>query len=434
MRNGWLLLVVCGLLVVPASAAATGGPAGTIAYSGGSGIQTIWADGSHAASLGSVASDPSWSPDGKQIVFTSDRDGEDAIYVMIADGTGVRRISPPGLRALSPEWGRTGQIVFWGQGPSSSGLFIVDPNGSGLREVSNTGAGTQPSLSPDGTKIAFTDLAGYGPGDESIDVIHTDGSGLSRVAHGWAPAWSPDGTHLAYLGAVANKNPELVLSAPDGSAATALTQVGSCVTPQAPTWSPDGKWLAYESCPSQAGAQLYVIASSGGTPTRIALDARADGGPDWQPLSTPTSPGVATVGSVRLAYPGRFDSHDFSSCSYAVTGVRKACVRGVVVASYHLLSDPEIGGNGASFPANGVALELYRAPRQPDVIARSARLPFSLADFHSVGRGMNPSTEQRELFFRVDGANYWATAWVGKHSSRPDRLALASLISTIRTR
>jgi hypothetical protein len=94
----------------------------------------------------------------------------------------------------------------------------------------------------------------------------------------------------------------------------------------------------------------------------------------------------------------------------------------------------EIGGHGAGFRANGVALELYRVPRQPDVIAQSVRLPFSLADFHSVGRSLNPSTEQRELFFRVDGANYWATAWVGKHSSRPDRLALASLISAIRTR
>ena len=148
----------------------------------------------------------------------------------------------------------------------------------------------------------------------------------------------------------------------------------------------------------------------------------------------PTSPGVATVGSVRLAYPGRFDRRDFSSCSYAVTGVHKTCVPGVVVASYHLLSDPELGAQPADVRANGVALELYRAPREPDVIAQSVRLPFSLADFHSVGRGMHPSTEQRELFFRIDGANYWATAWVGKHSSRADRLALATLISAIRTR
>jgi hypothetical protein len=116
-----------------------------------------------------------------------------------------------------------------------------------------------------------------------------------------------------------------------------------------------------------------------------------------------------------------------------VTGVRGACEHGVVVASYPLKANPEIGAAGASFRSRGVVLELYRAPRQrPDVVASTVRPPLSLSDFHTVGMGIRPSTEQRELFFRVKGANYWAMAWVGKRAAKSDRDALASVVGSIR--
>jgi hypothetical protein len=123
--------------------------------------------------------------------------------------------------------------------------------------------------------------------------------------------------------------------------------------------------------------------------------------------STPSR--SATVAAVRFVFPRRFDRRYFSSCRYMVTGVHGACVRVVVVASFPLRPNPEGGAAGASFRHGGVLLELYRAPWQgPNVIAPAIQPPVSLTDFRSVGRGIRPSTEQRELFFSVRRANYWS--------------------------
>jgi hypothetical protein len=142
----------------------------------------------------------------------------------------------------------------------------------------------------------------------------------------------------------------------------------------------------------------------------------------------------ATVAAVRFVFPQRFDRRYFSSCRYMVTGVHGTCVRGVVVASYPLRPNPEIGAAGASFRSGGIALELYRAPSQgPEVIAQTVLPPLSLSALHFAGMGRpRPSTQQRELFFRAKGANYWAIAWVGNRAAKSDRDALASVVASIR--
>lgn len=149
--------------------------------------------------------------------------------------------------------------------------------------------------------------------------------------------------------------------------------------------------------------------------------------------SNPAPPAIAAVGPLRVVYDsGHIHRRYFSSCSYAVTGVHSgACVRGVVVASYPLKPNPELGARGASFRSDGVLFELYRAPTQQPVATRKLPPPVSLADFHAVGKGMRSTGEQRELFFRAKGANYWAIAWVGKHASKSDRDDLTGVIGSI---
>ena len=148
--------------------------------------------------------------------------------------------------------------------------------------------------------------------------------------------------------------------------------------------------------------------------------------------SNPVPPAIAAVGPLRVVYPSDLHRRYFSRCSYAVTGVRSgACVRGVVVASYPLKPNPELGARGASFRSDGVLFELYRAPTQQPVATRNLPPALSLADFHAVGRGMRVTGEQRELFFRAKGANYWAIAWVGKHASKSDRDDLSGVVGSI---
>jgi hypothetical protein len=148
--------------------------------------------------------------------------------------------------------------------------------------------------------------------------------------------------------------------------------------------------------------------------------------------SNPAPPAIAAVGPLRVVYPSSLHRRYFFSCSFAVTGVHSgACVRGVVVASYPLRPSPELGARGASFRSDGVLFELYRAPTQQPVATRKLPPPVALADFHAVGKGLRATGEQRELFFRAKGANYWAIAWVGKYASKSDRDDLSGVIGSI---
>ena len=143
-------------------------------------------------------------------------------------------------------------------------------------------------------------------------------------------------------------------------------------------------------------------------------------------------PAIASVGPLRVTYPSNLHRRYFSSCSYAVTGDRSgACVRGVVVASYPLKRNPELGGAGASFRSDGVLFDLYRSPRQQPVATRTVPPPLSLADFHAVVRGMHPTGEQREVFFQAKGANYWAVAWIGQQATKSERNDLTGVTGSI---
>lgn len=149
-----------------------------------------------------------------------------------------------------------------------------------------------------------------------------------------------------------------------------------------------------------------------------------------------------TVSGLQFTYPRRYHLRAFKSCSPTVTGDRNdGCDRGVLVASYPLRSQPEIGGSGAHFSSNGVALELYRPPADngvADVKLGNHRL--SLWQFNAADEGFNlpgkkpPPPEQWGAWFRVDGASYWAIAWVGTNAKKVDRATLAALINSVHAR
>ena len=306
MRIAWLL-VLSVLCACGASAVATGaaGPGGTIAFTC-DGICSVSADGSQLTTIGTgPGSDPVWSPDGRQLAFVSDRDGGDAIYVMDADGRTVRRVSPQGLRAFQPSWSRDGQIAFQGWPANGNpGVFMVGSDGSGFREafVSTDLYASDPALSPDGSKIAFTGsqnaaITNQHPTD-GIYVMRSDGTGVTRVATGDAPAWSLDGTRLASLAVDSTNHEQLVVSAADGSTVKQIAPVDWCVGRSAPAWSPDGATLAYVSCPdpNATSGQLYVVSATGGAPARIAFGA-VPAGLDWRPVT----PSTGIVLQVRFA-------------------------------------------------------------------------------------------------------------------------------------
>ena len=134
-------------------------------------------------------------------------------------------------------------------------------------------------------RIAFTTLR---DGRAEIDVVSLDGTGrASLTASGVSaePAWSPDGTRIAYTCA----NFSLCLMNADGSGQTALTDTGSWsgtyVYDEYPTWSPDGKKLAFQSNRGNLDYAIWVVNADGTGVHRLTGNAGGDGdySPAWAP-------------------------------------------------------------------------------------------------------------------------------------------------------
>jgi TolB protein len=153
-----------------------------------------------------------WSPNGKQLVFASVNssgsrakpvDGR-ALYLIRADGTGARRLTPWALQAGGrPDWSPDGKRILFQSFSNRLGgvgvnLYTVRPDGKGMRQLTHVGDSERvlgESYSPDGTSIAFaTTLRAADPtqGLPDIAVIRADGTGLKPVTRSSNWETSPD--------------------------------------------------------------------------------------------------------------------------------------------------------------------------------------------------------------------------------------------------
>lgn len=143
--------------------------------------------------------DPTWSPDGKQILFASDRNGPVQLFAVRLDGKGLRQISNlPAIRGRS-DWSPDGRYIVTYSGASwHRELYIMNADGSEARQLTPTGGNSQgPSFSPDGNWVAFT--AYFDKYDDihgcEIYIIRTDGSDLRRLTNNdycdYQPRWGP---------------------------------------------------------------------------------------------------------------------------------------------------------------------------------------------------------------------------------------------------
>lgn len=145
----------------------------------------------------------SWSPDGKRILFSSNRPltWEDAeansdIYMMDPDGTNVDRLTNTRAHEWWPTWSPDGEkIAFVGAGADniSSSIYLMNADGTGLFQVThNLSSGHYLTWSPDGTRLAFDSDH---EGNHEIYVINVDGTGLKRLTNHPGedrfPAWAP---------------------------------------------------------------------------------------------------------------------------------------------------------------------------------------------------------------------------------------------------
>lgn len=238
--------------------------------------------------------DFAWSPDGRKIAFVAGYENA-AIEVMNADGSGVHvacSAARCGQGLSAPRWSPDGRRLVFSNGgkldfigalvalPSSIWSAAVD--GSGVRQLTQHSCfgrprksclfDSAPAWSPDGSLVAFSRYAAYGR-RSGIETMHSDGSHLRTLyrCHGercsqvMTPVWAPSGKAIAYVPEV-ERDSSIRITTLAGGTSTIPTCAGSrCVTPSDPAWSPDGKRLAF-----LAGTAGWSIDRDGRNMHRIA--------------------------------------------------------------------------------------------------------------------------------------------------------------------
>lgn len=135
----------------------------------------------------------SYSPDGSQIVFESDRSGSQQVYVMNADGSNQRRISFFGGRSATPEWSPRGDQIAFTHIAGNLRIAVMSPSGSGMRYLTNAWQDEAPTWSPNGRIVQFfrTEKNSGLTSIWQVDLTGRNERKLPTPVGASDPAWGP---------------------------------------------------------------------------------------------------------------------------------------------------------------------------------------------------------------------------------------------------
>ncbi|MEO6512140.1 MAG: hypothetical protein ABIO16_14175 [Nocardioides sp.] len=266
-----------------------------------------------------------WSPDATRLAFDSARVAPEGngdlkeIFTMAPDGSDVRQVTHLGFFAGQPTWSADGTwIAFTSDGgdyPATQGIYVVHPDGTGLRRVVALPAGPRavwldaPRFSPDGSQLAYTFFQGgketpapwsWKTEVSSLWVVDLDGSHAHQVV---APGqtvgdadWSPDSRYLIFEQVVNNPGPfsSVVRVPAKGGPLKALTRdTGyrggrsgnwSLEASFDPAYSPDGRQIIYphdDYAPDHGCTGLWVMQAEGSNQRVVDGSCGVEHQVDW---------------------------------------------------------------------------------------------------------------------------------------------------------
>jgi Tol biopolymer transport system component len=344
------------LLTLSRAGASFPGANGQIAWSSGGEIWTANPDGSGPVKLTTAGGDhPAWSADGAFITF--DRAGE--VFTMVANGALQTNVTNNVAADRQPTFSPDGtQIVF--ASDRNGGLFRIYrmPVAGGVA-TAVTSTGALPAASDDDApewnwandRIVFQrGVPGEGAGHTAIFSIKADGSDLQRLTtttspDGGAynkllrPKWSPNGTKVVFEAEAGSCGSRLFIMNANGSSPTAVSKAGACDVAD-PAWSPDGNLILFQATDVDTlGDGLFAINPSTNAIAELSSDTSATS-PDWEPIDGPPPP---TTTSTTVAGPTTTSTSTTSTSTTTTTTIKP----------------PTTGGGGARFGVINSCSALY---------------------------------------------------------------------------
>ncbi len=188
----------------------------------------------------------------------------------------------------------TSKIVFVSNRDGNDEIYMMDYDGQGQTRLTfNKIIDYMPALSADGRKIAYTSYSNERAGLYILDIYEGNRIEVTSEGTNYSPAFSPDGKRLAFCSTRDEGNPEIYVATSEGKDIKRLTFNNAIDT--APSWSPTGREIAFTS--DRGGSpQIYIMDAEGSNVRRISFGGTYNDAPAWSPAGD------------RIAYVSRVDS------------------------------------------------------------------------------------------------------------------------------
>ena len=225
---------------------------------------------------------PSWTPDGRMILYTSYREGQPSLYLYNIMSRRDTRLSSGSGSNLGGKWSPDGKFIavsFESEG--NTDIYLLDRTGKVVRRLTeNPGIDVSPSWSPDGSRLAFVSDRSGAP---QIYILELAGGKAQRLTYSGgyntSPNWAPKGDKIAYTGRVGGRFQIFTISAEGGDPQQLTADSGDN---EDASWSPDGRFLVFTS--NRRGRyNIYIMRDSGENQQRLTVSGGDDTNPSWSP-------------------------------------------------------------------------------------------------------------------------------------------------------